>query len=77
MVEGAVVTAVKLSEDKAGFILRCAVQQDGILNVHFADMKQAFCVDLAETVLSEVKVRNSAISVPVHAGQAVSFKLCY
>ena len=76
-VEGAVVTALKLSEDKTGFILRCAVQIDGTMSVCFEYVKQAFYVDLAENVLSEAKIEGSVISTPVHAGQVMSLKLCY
>ena len=76
-VEGAVVTALKLSEDKTGFILRCAVQIDGTLSVCFEDLKRAFYVDLAENILSEAKIDGSVISTPVHAGQVMSLKLCY
>jgi len=76
-VDGAVVTAVKLSEDKTGLVLRCAVQKDGTMNLRFADMRQAFRVDLSESILSEVEMRDHVISVPVHIGQAISLKLCY
>jgi len=76
-VRGAVVTALKVAEDKSGLILRAAVQCDGTMQISAGNLEQVFFVDLAEQTLGLLDVSGNSASIPVHKGQALSFKLIF
>ena len=76
-VTGAIVTAVKVAEDKNGTILRLiAVQPDGcVAEVAMPGLKAAQIVDLAEQKVSECAVADGKVSLPMGHDQTITLRL--
>ena len=76
-VVGAIVTAVKVAEDKNGTIVRLiAVQSEGCLaEVSMPGLKAAQFVDLAEQTVADCDVVDGKIIVPMGHDQTVALRL--
>ena len=76
-VENALVTAVKVAEDKNGLILRLvsAKSWDCVAEVSVPGLKAALLVDLAEQTISECSVVDGKVSLPMGAEQTKSLRL--
>lgn len=76
-VSGAVVTAVKLAEDKSGLVLRAAVQEDGIFSVTADGLREVYRIDLAEQITGCAVSCDCRFEEAVKAGQVISLKLIF
>jgi alpha-mannosidase len=76
-VENALVTAVKVAEDKNGLILRLvsAKSWDCVAEVSVPGLKAALLVDLAEQTIGECSVVDGKVSLPMGAEQTKSLRL--
>jgi alpha-mannosidase len=76
-VENALVTAVKVAEDKNGLILRLvsAKSWDCVAEVSVPGLKAALLVDLAEQTISECSVVDGKVSLPMGAEQTRTLRL--
>ena len=74
-VRGAVISALKVAEDKSGLILRAEALDDGVFSLSAEGLKKALAVDFAEQLLREHQICDGTIRFPVHRGQIVSLKI--
>ena len=75
--DGAVVSSVKLAEDKSALILRAIALEEGTVTLSAEGLKEAFAVDFAEQLLDPVHVDNCSVSLPASEGQILSLKLVF
>ena len=76
-VSGAIVTAIKVAEDKNGTILRLIAVRDECCEaqVSMPGLKAAQVVDLAEQAVGECTVTDGKVCVPMGANQTVALRL--
>ena len=72
---GAVISALKVAEDKSGLMIRAEAQEDGIMTLSADGLKAVTSVDFAEQSLAELTVCDSQVQIPVRCGQIISLKL--
>ena len=76
-VSGAVISALKVAEDKSGLILRAEAMEDGIMTLRADGLREAYSVDLAEQIVSQMSLQDDGVAIPVTTGDIISLKLIF
>ena len=76
-VSGAIVTAIKVAEDKNGTILRLISVKDETVQaeVSVPGLKEAWIVDLAERPVAQCTVADGKVTLPIGHDQTVALRL--